>query len=161
MLKIYEFYDGYEHLWTSQPEKERTRVQYVVIGEIDHLVVICYLSEHKYLSYIGCKNHARAWTIGEIAEGTVINYIKYDRDYIKYRLPHVQAEIEHAKDNKKELDSHNSLHVDHSASSSMKYFFMSVHWTHHDSYTDKLVQQLEKVVQILSIRDAFVLHKGV
>jgi len=68
-IQIYEYYDGYEHLWEDEDEKDRVRVKYFVLGYVsDRNLIICYLGDtYNIIAPLGKGTHAKAWAHSTIS----------------------------------------------------------------------------------------------
>ncbi len=90
-IPVYEYYDGYKHLWMLEDEKDRDRVQYVVLGTVEpDWVAICYTENILHIAKIGKGTHTKAWITKHISleEAKIFirkSYRKGDRTLDQYR----------------------------------------------------------------------------
>ena len=151
-VTIYEFYDGYEHLWENENEEDRERVRYFVVGRNDPYVVICYVGELNHIAQIGSRTHERAWIVGTIPIKEAFLCISKTKlpstESLEQRIAQLQAA-------KEEADRRNNMLIGHSASMGPLECGSSIHWKAGESFTDKYVQELENKVRMLRTIGAF------
>jgi len=106
-VDVYEFYDGYEEIWMMEPEEERLRVQYIVLGKIEsHGIVICYIGDTKSITNIGNRTHSRAWIRPDmnITNIEAYGYAKVGYQSNKVSLEKYRHQYDYLIENEKELN---------------------------------------------------------
>ncbi len=76
-VTVWEYYDGYQHLWEEEDESERVKVQYFVLGDIDDdRIGICYTSFINFVAIISLSVHGMAWKKTEITIERAREYLR-------------------------------------------------------------------------------------
>jgi hypothetical protein len=153
-MKVYEYYDDYDHLWESN--ENRPRLQYVALGtdECSKLVVIFYHRECM-LACVGSNVHEKAWVVGETDERKVAADIRRATFFEEYQVANVERDIQRHLDNKETMDTERGMPPGRFSISSISYFHLHVRVKSGESYTDKYVARLEQALALLKIRDEF------
>jgi len=157
-IQIYEYYDGYEHLWEDEDEKDRVRVRYFVLGSVsDGNLIICYLgSTYNIIAPLGKGTHAKAWAHSTISAKEAVKCVNNGSLGLRNTKKGLLEKIAKLKERKDELDAKKAIvGVDCSASVSMSEYGISFHWAYGESYTDKFVHELEQLVRLIEVRDEF------
>lgn len=151
-VNVYEYYDDYEEVWEEEPEENRMRVQYIVLGEIEpHLFGICYLGRLNVLAWIGKRTHAKAWTVTPIP------------------MRQAREAVENAKKGeRKTLDEYKAKYTDLMETTCPKYcspgesrstydgmWGASFSWDNLCSYESQFAKEIEKKIRLYELRDEF------
>jgi hypothetical protein len=156
-IEIYEYYDGYEHLWEEEDENDRVRVKYFVLGDIDdRKLMICYFGDtYNFLSALGKRTHSKAWVHSTISAKDAIKCVNNGSLSLRHTKKGLLEKIVKLKERRDELDAEKAMVVDRSASVSMSEYGISFHWEHGESYTDKFIHELEQLIRLIEVRDEF------
>jgi len=152
MITIYEYYDGYDHLWEDQDEQDRMKVQYFVLGEIKpHWVAICYYMNEPFLAIIGKRTHKKAWTttsitINEAKETLAKSYQKYKPTLDDYRKKYQELKNKTGGDPP-------SYPISGSQYSS--FWGVSIQYTCKDTYYDSYAEEINKMIKLYELREEF------
>jgi hypothetical protein len=157
-IQIFEYYDGYEHFWEDDDEEDRTRVQYFVMGSVsDRSLIICYFGDsYNIITALGKTTHSKAWKHSTISVEEATKCVNNGSSGFRYTKKSLLDKIANLKERKAERDAKRAIvGVDCSTSVSMSEYGISFNWAYGESYTDKFVNELEKLVRMLEIRDEF------
>lgn len=173
MIPIYEYYDGYEHLWEEQSPEERPRVRYIYLGDMppiddsgsgsDSHVVICYVSDPPFRAIIGKNTHTKAWTQGAVSPSEALAILEATErnDLHGHTLEGLQKEIQCATSNRAALDAlYNITKPNFSSSYSDSKFNTHVRLQYGDSYTEKYIAELSKQLAMHQVTYAFMASLG-
>jgi hypothetical protein len=153
---VYECYDVYDHLRDFLFE-ERTRIKYVVLGNLDtckQTIVVCYIPSGS-VATLPMATHKRSW---------VVNNYTVSRDYIrdcaknditKYVLKEFEEEVAWLEKHKAETDGNYNVHVGSSTLGYDSKYGINFQCSHGQSYTETIINELQKKMQILTVRDRF------
>lgn len=148
--QVFEYYDGYEHLWEDEQEEQRQRVQYIVLGTIDHdLVGICYLGTLNFTACIGKKTHSRAWLLPSIS-------LNEAREAVAKAKKRERKTLDEYKEKYKDLietKTHTKCSSHHSISDGI--WDVSFSWDNTRSYESQFAKEIQKKILLFEIRDAF------
>lgn len=152
---VYEYYDGYEELWQDLEENDRTKVRYVVLGDLDeHNLVISYVhSDLHCTTYIGKSTHEKAWENGILSITEVLKYLMNSVRVNKQKLLH---KVRYLQENKEYLDNVHKQKPGYSSSTYLSEFDIGFYWTSKDSYTDVYLNKLEKKLKLVEVYEDFI-----
>lgn len=156
-MELYEYYDGYEHLW-EEDESNRVRVQYFVLGEVPpNMVGICYTNEDSYMEIIGNATHRKAWKIGHITLEQAQGYLH--QSYNKVYGPTIEEYRNKHKELLSDTTQSRQIPYGHSISSSHSYWRVSFHCAHNENYNVKFAEQIAERIRLYELREAFMERK--
>lgn len=155
-IQVYEYYDGYPHLW-EEDEVKRARVQYIIVGEIDNnnLLTICYTGKFNHIANIGKTTHIKSWKKECISPEIALKYIQNSIHNKDKTIDDIEKEIEYIKQNKEEIDIKKFPKYGDSCSITITEYNISFYWNKYQSYSEKYINELEKKIEMLKVINIF------
>ena len=153
-IQVYEYYDGYEHLWSELPEEQRDRVRYFVIGDVsERLVGICYLGELNYITSIGRNTHSLAWLNGTISEKEARKILRKSKLKDKNSVERYETYLDYVMSNREMLDEEHRLPEGHSASCSGGPYDISIRYDNNNVYSTQVIKEIELKIKLYELRE--------
>lgn len=156
-VQVFEYYDGYEHLWSMEPEEDRERVRYIILGHLpNNLVAICYVGELHHLATLHETTHHCAWAVENIsrdlARSIVRDAYKSDRVGVdRYRDRHREV-----LENATALDAANPVAPGNKSSVYDSRWNVSFCYDNITGYAKPLADQLQKRISMLECASDFI-----
>jgi L-fucose isomerase-like protein len=156
MHPIYEYYDGYEDTWEDEPEDQRAKVRYVVLGSMigSKSIVICYVPSG-FIATINENIHKKAWLVDDcVSIDQLREYTKHERQ--RYVVSDYEKHIEWLNENKDSINKKHIFPPGNTVSGYNGIYDINYTYSSEVSYTDAVIAALKNKVEVLKIRDAFV-----
>jgi hypothetical protein len=170
-VKVYEYYEGYEHLWADLPKKQRNKVQYFILGKtLSGNIIICYCGNFSWVTIIGPICHRMAWKKTKIDLKQAIKHLHADitdkRNYVIFdgkrhimhqlinTITNIDKIIKNLEENKAFIDKEHHLEPKHSGSCRIS-SDIRFSYDYGESYTEKMIEAYLNRKEILQIRDKF------
>ncbi len=156
---VYCYYDGYEELWSKEPEDERERVRYIVLGDLpDNRVGICYVGELYHFAPLSKITHAKAWIIEHIPKLDALTCVRKAQEREHISIQKYRDKYNELLRNQHRLDREHVLSPGHSVGVSDGRWNVRFHYNNLTGYTAPFVREIEKRIHLLQLVQDFLAH---